>query len=79
MTYRKVYLLFDEKSTPVIYKQRIAYVVGHELAHQWFGNEANSCPIFFFKSYLFTSCTIKLLFVYFIIHVLVLATFAHMC
>jgi aminopeptidase 2 len=31
VTYRKVLLLFDEHTTPVIYKQRIAYVVGHEL------------------------------------------------
>ena len=31
VTYRSVLLLFDEKSTPVVYKQRIAYVVAHEL------------------------------------------------
>jgi aminopeptidase 2 len=37
VTYREIYLLFDEKSSSAT-KQRIAYVVGHELAHQWFGN-----------------------------------------
>ena len=28
----------QEGKTPVNAKQRIGYVVGHELAHQWFGN-----------------------------------------
>ncbi|KAJ3102561.1 Aminopeptidase 2 mitochondrial [Phlyctochytrium planicorne] len=38
ITYRNIYLLFDEKRSSSDAKQRIAYVVGHELAHQWFGN-----------------------------------------
>ncbi|KAJ3087181.1 Aminopeptidase 2 mitochondrial [Quaeritorhiza haematococci] len=38
VTYRTVYLLYDEKSSSAKTKQGIAYVVGHELAHQWFGN-----------------------------------------
>ncbi|RKO85972.1 peptidase M1, membrane alanine aminopeptidase, partial [Blyttiomyces helicus] len=38
VTYREIYLLFDEKNTSSKAKQKIAYVVGHELAHQWFGN-----------------------------------------
>ncbi|KAJ3052261.1 Aminopeptidase 2 mitochondrial [Rhizophlyctis rosea] len=38
VTYREVYLLYDEKTSSAKGKQRIAYVVGHELAHQWFGN-----------------------------------------
>ncbi|KAJ3347250.1 hypothetical protein HDU83_002277 [Entophlyctis luteolus] len=37
VTYRNVALLCDENSTAIA-KKRIAYVVGHELAHQWFGN-----------------------------------------
>lgn len=37
VTYRSSLLLCDE-TTPVNVKQRIGYVVGHELAHQWFGN-----------------------------------------
>jgi aminopeptidase 2 len=38
VTYRTVYLLFDEKVSAAKSKQSVAYVVGHELAHQWFGN-----------------------------------------
>ena len=37
ITYRVVDLLIDESSTAGI-KQRVAEVVQHELAHQWFGN-----------------------------------------
>eukprot|EP00301_Raphidiophrys_heterophryoidea_P001612 c10773_g1_i1.p1 GENE.c10773_g1_i1~~c10773_g1_i1.p1 ORF type:complete len:861 (-),score=248.09 c10773_g1_i1:59-2641(-) len=36
--YRTTVLLYNPKSTPLNMKQRIAYVVCHELAHQWFGN-----------------------------------------
>jgi aminopeptidase 2 len=38
VTYRTAYLLFDEKNSSLKTKQNVAYVVGHELAHQWFGN-----------------------------------------
>lgn len=38
VTYRTAYLLFDEANSSLKSKQNIAYVVGHELAHQWFGN-----------------------------------------
>ena len=38
ITYRVVDLLLDEKATGAATKQRIAEVVQHELAHQWFGN-----------------------------------------
>eukprot|EP00854_Cymbomonas_tetramitiformis_P015073 gene15073-17814_t len=38
VTYRSSLMLFEEGKTPVNAKQRIGYVVGHELAHQWFGN-----------------------------------------
>ena len=38
VTYRQIYLLYDEEKSSVRAKQNIAYVVGHELAHQWFGN-----------------------------------------
>lgn len=31
-------MLFDEKVSDAKYKNRVAYVVAHELAHQWFGN-----------------------------------------
>ena len=38
VTYRVVDLLFDEKTSGANTKQRVAEVVQHELAHQWFGN-----------------------------------------
>lgn len=38
ITYRVVDLLFDEKTSGASMKQRVAEVVQHELAHQWFGN-----------------------------------------
>ncbi|KAK5071180.1 hypothetical protein LTR64_007684 [Lithohypha guttulata] len=38
VTYRTTAVLFDEEKSDARYKQRVAYVVAHELAHQWFGN-----------------------------------------
>ena len=38
ITYRVVDLLYDKKSASASTKERIAEVVQHELAHQWFGN-----------------------------------------
>lgn len=38
MTYRTTALLFDEEKSDARYKHRVAYVVAHELAHQWFGD-----------------------------------------
>lgn len=38
VTYREVLLLYNSKTTSSQSKKRIAYVIGHELAHQWFGN-----------------------------------------
>eukprot|EP01125_Pyxidicula_operculata_P001519 TRINITY_DN11382_c0_g1_i1.p1 TRINITY_DN11382_c0_g1~~TRINITY_DN11382_c0_g1_i1.p1 ORF type:complete len:861 (-),score=234.44 TRINITY_DN11382_c0_g1_i1:165-2747(-) len=38
ITYRETALLCDTKIASVAAKARIAYVVAHELAHQWFGN-----------------------------------------
>ena len=38
VTYRVVDVLFDESTSGASVKERIAEVVQHELAHQWFGN-----------------------------------------
>ena len=38
VTYRTTYVLFDAKASSLKTKQAVASVVGHELAHQWFGN-----------------------------------------
>ncbi len=38
VTYRETALLYDASTSPLSAKQRVAYVVAHELAHQWFGN-----------------------------------------
>uniref|UniRef100_A0A034V8K5 Aminopeptidase N n=2 Tax=Bactrocera dorsalis TaxID=27457 RepID=A0A034V8K5_BACDO len=38
ITYRETTMLFEEGVSATTNKQRIASVVGHELAHQWFGN-----------------------------------------
>lgn len=38
ITYRETAMLYDERSSSISNKQRVAVVVAHELAHQWFGN-----------------------------------------
>ncbi|AVK64695.1 peptidase [Lactobacillus sp. CBA3606] len=38
VTYREAYLLLDPDNTALDMKQRVATVIAHELAHQWFGD-----------------------------------------
>jgi len=38
VTYRTTAVLFDEAASDQKYRNRVVYVVAHELAHQWFGN-----------------------------------------
>jgi puromycin-sensitive aminopeptidase len=38
VTYRETALLIDSAQSSAVSKQTVALVVGHELAHQWFGN-----------------------------------------
>jgi len=38
ITYRTTAVLFDEYNSDQKYRNRVVYVVAHELAHQWFGN-----------------------------------------
>ena len=40
ITYRETSLLYNEKTSSLAEKQRVAEVVSHELVHQWFGNLA---------------------------------------
>lgn len=38
VTYRTMAVLFDPEKSDNRHRNRVAYVVAHELAHQWFGN-----------------------------------------
>ncbi|CAH2096717.1 unnamed protein product [Euphydryas editha] len=38
ITYRETALLYDKDESSFLNKERVAEVVAHELAHQWFGN-----------------------------------------
>ncbi|XP_060075201.1 aminopeptidase N-like [Ylistrum balloti] len=38
ITYRETAMLYDPMESSEVNKQRVAVVVSHELAHQWFGN-----------------------------------------
>lgn len=38
VTYREVVLLLDQERAPLSVRKRVAEVITHELAHQWFGN-----------------------------------------
>ncbi|CAG9794996.1 unnamed protein product [Diatraea saccharalis] len=38
LTYREAYLMYDENHTNSYFKQLIAYILSHEIAHMWFGN-----------------------------------------
>ncbi len=38
ITFREAAFLYDKKTSSVATKQRIAEIVSHEIAHQWFGN-----------------------------------------
>ncbi|XP_048007612.1 membrane alanyl aminopeptidase-like [Leguminivora glycinivorella] len=38
LVYREAYLMYDPTHTNNYYKQLIAYILSHEIAHMWFGN-----------------------------------------
>jgi len=68
VTYREVTLLVDPAQSSSAAKQTVALVVGHELAHQWFGNfvtmvshllpfnESLGCPYVVTESIMFLLC-----------------------
>ncbi len=48
VTYRETCLLVDDNNTSTERRQWVALVVGHELAHQWFGNLVTMVrPVFY--------------------------------
>lgn len=50
VTYRETAVLVDPVNSSSAARQYVALVVGHELAHQWFGNLVTMVS--------FTSCTV---------------------
>ena len=44
ITYRETALLYKDGVSSANNKQRIATVVSHELAHQWFGKHIYAAP-----------------------------------
>ena len=38
ITYRETNLIYDRSESSAINKERVAMVIAHEMAHQWFGN-----------------------------------------
>ncbi|XP_063619702.1 aminopeptidase N [Cydia splendana] len=38
LTFREIAMLYDSSNSPTTAKARVAAVVAHEIAHQWFGN-----------------------------------------
>nr|AEA76302.1 aminopeptidase 8 [Mamestra configurata] len=38
LTYREALIIYDPENTNNFYKQRIANIISHEIAHMWFGN-----------------------------------------
>jgi Aminopeptidase N len=38
VTFREVNLLYERGISSTVNKMRVAMVIGHELAHMWFGN-----------------------------------------
>ncbi|CAG9794998.1 unnamed protein product [Diatraea saccharalis] len=38
LVYREAYIMYSDKHSDGFFKQRIAYILSHEIAHMWFGN-----------------------------------------
>ncbi|CAH2105877.1 unnamed protein product [Euphydryas editha] len=38
LTYREAFILYDPQNSNNFYRQRVANIVSHEVAHMWFGN-----------------------------------------
>lgn len=62
-TYRETFLLVDEKHTPAQSRQLTAAMIGHELAHQWFGNLVTMVSGFIFYIFMFIAAVLESLFI----------------
>lgn len=51
VTYRETFLLVDDENTSTIRRQSVAVVIGHELAHQWFGNLVTMVSFFYLSNF----------------------------
>ncbi|KAG1652086.1 Puromycin-sensitive aminopeptidase [Nymphon striatum] len=51
VTYRETCILIDPNNSSTAAKQRVAIVVAHELAHQWFGNLVTMVCTLYFKEW----------------------------
>lgn len=52
ITYREDALLLDPKNSSLETKRYVAVIIGHELAHQWFGNLVTMVSKIYFISFL---------------------------
>ena len=48
ITYRETNLIYDKNESSAINKERVAMVIAHEMAHQWFGN---LMTVYYYNSY----------------------------
>ena len=58
ITYRETNLIYDATTSSTANKERVALVIAHELAHQWFGNLV--ITLYFFYLFFFTSAFMEL-------------------
>ena len=57
VTYRETALLIDADNSSAASKQTVALVVGHEIAHQWFGNLVTMVTTMLFSIFLIAMVT----------------------